>query len=648
MARSNATVRQNPKARLSVNSKSEVGIATTTEIARWLLPPTIAALTTLVFLPSLQNGFVNWDDPANLIENFHYRGLSWSHLQWMFTTFHMSLYRPLTWVTLGLDYVIWGMNPLGYHLSSVIFHSINAVLFYFIAVHLLRLTVWTSSTSDETPLKVAAAFAALLFSIHPLRVEPVAWISARNDVVSGMFLLLSLLCYLRATAVQGLGSDYKRSMWLAWIFYGTSVLSKPAGMTFPLALLALDVYPLRRLGGGAGKWLGSDSHRIWWEKVPFILLTVIIGAIAAIGKKEAGLLFPNIYGPLDSLMRPMYAFAFYLWKTILPIGLSPLYELPVRFNPLDWPFLLSTLVVLSAIVFLIITRHRWPAALASGMCYLVILAPVSGIIRLGPAIVADRYSYLSCMGWAMLPSALMLRLYQFCARRRVRSGILPLSYGMCVTLLAALGTLTWNQSQVWHDSNRLWRHVLFNNPESGLAHYYLGTYLMERQKLDEAIEHFTEALPRIDPIYAAYLNTRYSLGLALAERGKIDGAIYYFRELVKFQPNESQAHFTLATALVKKGELDGAANELKQAVRIKPEFAEAHHVLGRLEAAQGHLDRAIGYFREAIRIKPEFAEAHQSLAQALAEQGKREQAMEQFQEALRILRSRSTTLEGRR
>src|SRR5215831_2426598 len=165
----------------------------------------IALATLVVFLPALRNEFVGWDDYELLVQNPHYRGLGWSELRWMFTTFHTGHYQPLSWITFAVDYLIWGMNPLGYHLTNLVLHAANAALFYFLSLRLLSLALSMPSTSADLDLKVAAGFAALFFAVHPLRVESVAWATERRDVLSGLFFLATLLCYLRFARGGGRG-----------------------------------------------------------------------------------------------------------------------------------------------------------------------------------------------------------------------------------------------------------------------------------------------------------------------------------------------------------------------------------------------------------------------------------------------------------
>ena len=200
----------------------------------WLPAIFVAAVTLVAFLPILRNGFVEWDDYENLISNAHYRGLGWPQLSWMFTTFHMGPYQPLSWMTYGLDYLLWGLKPAGYHLTSLLFHAANAVFFYFVCRRLLCI-VWANNPIHAPwQLSGAAAFAALFFSVHPLRVESVAWATERRDVVSGFFFLATIYCYLKANSKV----EARSARWLtAAVFcYVLSLLGKATAITLPVLL----------------------------------------------------------------------------------------------------------------------------------------------------------------------------------------------------------------------------------------------------------------------------------------------------------------------------------------------------------------------------------------------------------------------------
>src|SRR3989442_9206471 len=229
----------------------------------WLVPVLIALVTFAAFSPTLQNQFVSWDDDKNFLENPHYRGLGWTHLHWMWTT-HQGHYIPLTWMTLGLDYLVWGMNPLGYHLTSLLLHAANAVVFFFVVRRILALSLPSPSERDHA-LAVSAGFAALAFAIHPLRVESVAWATERRDVLSRLFYLSAILVYLRACEREERGRGW---YWAAVGLFACALLSKSMVVNLPIVLLILDVYPLRRLGGFVG-WWSAPLRRVSAGQIPF-------------------------------------------------------------------------------------------------------------------------------------------------------------------------------------------------------------------------------------------------------------------------------------------------------------------------------------------------------------------------------------------
>src|SRR5881409_381808 len=219
---------------------------------RWLAPLLVVLFTLTAFLPTLQNQFVNWDDDENFLNNPHYRGLGWTHLRWMWTT-HLGHYIPLTWMTFGLDYLVWGMNPVGYHLTSLLLHTANAGLFYLIAQHLISLSL-DDPLAHDFDVRLGAAFAALLFGVHPLRVESVAWATERRDVLCGFFFLVSLLAYLQHARSEETGR-WRRWYWVSLGFFVAAVLSKAMAVTLPAVLVVLDFHPLHRLGARPSNWL---------------------------------------------------------------------------------------------------------------------------------------------------------------------------------------------------------------------------------------------------------------------------------------------------------------------------------------------------------------------------------------------------------
>src|SRR5437899_11918006 len=279
----------------------------------WLLPVLIALVTFVPFLPTLDNQFVNWDDDDNLVDNPHYRGLGWTHLRWMWTTSHIGHYAPLTWMTFGLDYLLWGMNPVGYHLTNLLLHAANAAVFYLVACRILGLALPGPAQRGNVGLAASAAFAALLFAIHPLRVESVAWATERRDVLSGLFYLLTLLVYLRAGEQ---GERGRSGYWASVGLFVCALLSKSMAVSLPVVLLLLDVYPLRRLGGASG-WWGEPAPRSYLGKIPLVSRALAASAIALMAQlSNRAMVSVAQLSAQDRLAVSAYGLSFYLWKTV--------------------------------------------------------------------------------------------------------------------------------------------------------------------------------------------------------------------------------------------------------------------------------------------------------------------------------------------
>src|SRR2546422_2164398 len=263
------------------------------EVGRWgravpwgmqlALPGILVLVVLTCFLPTLGNDFVAWDDDLNFTENPNCRGLSWSNLRWMLTTVHGGHYQPLSWMTLGLDYVVWGMNPVGYHLTNLLLHAANAVLFYFMALRLLRASVPGGHADGSWALTLGSGFATLLFAVHPLRAESVAWITERRDVLSGLFYLAAVVAYLRdCDGAVPEGRRTRKWYWASLGLFALALLSKAMAVTLPVILLALDAYPLRRLGAVGGGWPWASLRAVVMEKLPFFLLSLAAGITAQV------------------------------------------------------------------------------------------------------------------------------------------------------------------------------------------------------------------------------------------------------------------------------------------------------------------------------------------------------------------------------
>src|SRR5438034_8205596 len=590
----------------------------------WLVPVLIALVTVAAFLPARQNQFVNWDDKDNFLDNPHYRGLGWTHLRWMWTT-HLGHYIPLTWMTLGLDYLLWGMNPVGYHLTNLLLHAANAVVFFFVVRRILTLALPSPSERGHA-LAVSAGFAALVFAIHPLRVESVAWVTERRDVLSGLFYLVAILLYLRACERGARGRGW---YWLSVAVFVGALLSKSMVVNLPVVLVILAVYPLRRLGGSIG-WRSEPARRVYVEKIPFVLLAAAASAIAVMAQSSV-----HAVASLAQLSVPgrvaisTYGLSFYLWKMVVPVNLSPVYELRPPVNPWATPFLLSYGVVLALTAIALALRRRVPGLPAAWVAYIVVLLPVLGIFQSGPQIAADRYTYLAGLGWAILAGAGLLSCWRSSRRSKTGTPATWLLAGIAFCVVVGLGVLTWNQVHVWHDSEKLWSHAVAIDPGSAVGEYSRGLVLAQQGKLTEAMEHYQTAL-RINPDYADAHN---NVGAVLADQGRLAEAIEHYREALRLTPDYADAHYNWGNALAQQGKPAEAIEHYRQALRIKPDHALSHTNWGVELAQQGKLAEAIDHFREALRIKPDDALAHRNLGLALTQQGKPAEAFEHFQQA---------------
>lgn len=635
--------------------------------AAWLrtgLPLLVAGVTFAVFLPALQNQFVSWDDYGFVVDNPHFRGFGAEQLKWMFTAYLLGHYQPLTWVSYAIDYHIWGIaDATGYHLTNNILHALNAVLFYFLVLRLLRLAFQVPPKAASRGLYLSAALAALLFGVHPLRVESVAWVTERRDVLSVAFLLPCVLFYLRYAR-----GESRRWLWYAGslIFLVLSLLSKAWGITLPAVLLVLDLYPLRRLSGPKGRAAGPPVLlRLILEKIPFFLIAACF-AVWAAGAQAAGhltMLSLADHSLAQRMAQAAYGLVFYVWKTVLPLGLSPLYEIPPKMNPLALRYVLSGLIVLGGVVTLVLLRKRWPGGLAVLACYVLPLAPVLGFMQSGQQLVADRYSYVACMALAVLAGAAWYWVSERVCRWKWGPAIAVV---VSLTPLVVLGTLAWRQNAVWRDTNSLWTHAANVDPTNRLAHYNLAVEFAKRKESERAAGLFEHVL-RLDPKYASAYGSlgrlrqeqgrpleaialfqaaldiiwnqpkiHHWLGVALQEVGRTEEAAQHFAEAGRLEADPRAAHISRAMALVGQGRIEQALPEFQAALDYDPNDLEARYDFGLALAKLRRFQEAVPQFELCIQSNPAHFESQNALGLALEMLGQRERAIEQYQAALRL------------
>ncbi|HKY09980.1 MAG TPA: tetratricopeptide repeat protein [Candidatus Binatia bacterium] len=599
----------------------------------------VVLATWIAFLPSLSNDFVGWDDEETLLGNPYIRAWRWSHVAWMFTTFHMGHYQPLSWLTFALDHSIWGMNPAGYHLTNLLLHSGNALAFYFVSRRLLLLAS-PEAGEQSWPLIFSAGFAALFFALHPLRVESVAWATERRDVLSSFFYLGAIYAYLRAQ--EPIAAPTRRSQWLAATvsLYVFSLLAKATAITFPVVLILLDIYPLRRLAWNFRRWFAPEARGLWREKIPFIALALCFAWIALSSQSRAAALKSfDSYSLGARAAQVLFGSVFYLWKTVVPTGLSPLYEIPASYGLWDFASLAAGAAALAIFIGLLLVKDRWPAGLVCWLYYLALLAPVLGAAQSGPQLVADRYSYLSCLSWAVLGGGLLLFLWQRGQRRpdRLRASSAIGAGALAVAL--ALAILTWRQCLVWRDTETLWAHVVELDLNASYGHYNLAREIARKGRYQEAIRHYREAI-RIRPDADSHNN----LGLLLALTGEVDASVAELRRAVAIDPRYAKGYFNLGRVLARRGDFDAGAENFRIALDLQPDEVEIHLALGAVLMRQNRVAEAGERFKEAVRIRPDSADAHSALARWFAGQSMKEQAANHYQEALRLMKQRAQQL----
>ncbi|MCX5795684.1 MAG: tetratricopeptide repeat protein [Elusimicrobia bacterium] len=548
-------------------------------------------LACLCFAGILRNEFV-WDDWALVADTVGFRGWDARHLRWMLTTSRMSNFTPLAWLSYAMDYSAWRLDPFGYHLTNLLLHAANAVLFYGLARLLLGRVF---PQEDRAALGAGATLAALVFSVHPLRVESVAWISERRDLLAGAFFLATLQLYVRAQAREpgrrwGLMSASAACFALA-------ALSKPSVVPLPVVLLILDYYPLRRLPARPGAAVG-----VLVEKVPYLL----IASAAALMAIRAQAITHNFvamaqHGLASRLAQSLHGLGFYLEKTVVPARLCALYPLPESLSLMD-PMVWRSLLVLAAAAWALRRCGvSGRAAAASWAYYLAMLAPVLGLLQNGPQLVALRYSYLSCLGWALLAGGAAVQACRDWKGRRFwsRWSCAAAALGLATAVNAGLVQA---QIHVCHDDVRLWAAVLAQYPDSLNANLNLADALIRSGDPRSAVSYARAALRRsgADDGLATLC-----LAKALAGAGLLPEARLRLERLVRERPDRSAAHDLLGVVLAEQGEAGQALERFRRAVALDPRAAQAQGNLGAMLARQGRFAEAVPWLEAAARLAPD-------------------------------------------
>ena len=556
-----------------------------------------ALITFIVYLPTLGNGFVNWDDPVYFYDNPYIRDLNWNFLKWALSATISNNWHPLTMLSHGVDYAIFGPGPFGPHLINNLLHSINTALVALVTFRLVSLAI----DEDDDGFALATAFVtALVFGLHPQHVESVAWISERKDLLSALFYLLSLLSFLAFRS-----ATYRRALFYAGalIFMLLGLLSKPMAVTIPLALLIIDFYPLERIGRGGSERIG----RVLLEKAPFFALAVIFSIITLLTQKDitkGGPALPDIGNIIATTPTIISAYGFYIYKTVLPLKLSPLYPKPIT---LVFAFykLIATAIVALILSIVCIKKYRNPRLTAALWAwFIILLLPVIGIVKIGTQGAADRYTYLPGLAIITVFALWVSSLYA----KGAKAGTGPkagsamarkLSIAIVACVAITLSGLTIKQIGIWKDPVTFW---------------------------SSPIESFPSHVP------LAFINR----AMALEDAGRLDEAIDDYTSAIKLKAGHATSYNNRGNILNALGRYDEAVEDFNYAIRYRPDHSYAYNNRGLSYMGLNRPGRAIGDFKKAISLEPALAEPFINLSDVYQKMGQRKLAIQARKKGLEL------------
>jgi protein O-mannosyl-transferase len=627
---------------------------------------------------------VDFDDLAYVTANPKITaGLTVDSVVWAFTRAHEGYWSPLTWLSYMADIQFFGVHSGALHMTNVLIHAATTCLVFAVFMRMTRAR-WPS------------ACVAALFAIHPLHVESVAWVAERKDVLSAFFWFLTIWTYLRYVERP----SPMRYVLVAAAF-ACGLMSKPMIVTLPVVLLLLDFWPLgrfadarsaalkgppyaspglsglqsvgrsaglsafakatadrRSLGGG---WSGARSDlALVLEKLPLLSMALVMSAITFVVQRNAGAVVSlGSASPVTRAANAVVSYAVYLLEMIWPRGLAAIYPYPLAV-PL-WHAALSTVVLATISILVFRAARRFPYLAVGWGWYVVSLLPVIGIVQAGPQARADRYTYVSMVGIAVMVACGLTDAV------RGRSLALRRMLGAATFMaLAIYAALAWRQVTYWKDTETLFRRAIAVTSGNYVAHEGLGSALRHQGRVDEAIVEFRHAIA----LYPRYAEARNNLaealivqkhpdealthvtealrvnandagfhlnrGIALNMLGRPDEAEAEYRAAISLSPGLASARSGLGAILTGKGRYDEAMSELTEAVRLDPNDATAHYNIGTILASRGRMDDAIAEFTIVVRLTPNDVKARNNLGSALAAAGRMDEAIAQFSEAVRL------------
>jgi lipoprotein NlpI len=530
----------------------------------------LVCLTVVAFWPSLDNGFTNWDDNAYVIENPHIKGFTLHNVAKVFSSAYQSNYQPLTMLTYMVEHQLFAMDAAAYHRTNLGLHCLNALLVF---------ALFSALSRD----RLVSLTVATLFAIHPLRVESVAWIAERKDVLSGLFYLLSLLFYLRAR-----GDGSRRYRWLCGGALLCSLLAKPMAVSQPLVLLGLDY-----LGGR------TLDRRAVVEKLPYFALASGFATIALVTQHVASADPGQLAVALSLTQRlgaPFYGLAFYVLKSIAPIALCASYPFPEGTDRAALlPFLVAPVVVLAGAWAVYRMRARSRTVVFGALFFVVTALPVLQIVPVGTSVVAERYTYIPALGLYLLVGAGVRHLVsEGLAKQKLAKVLLGTGAGVATVVLASL---TYARCSVWKDSLSLWTDVIDKHP-SALAYNNRGSFHGKRREYGSALADLDQAI-RLRPTYAlAYFNRAN----VYRNLGELDRSIDDSTRAILHCPTYGLAYYYRGVTYCMKGDYDRGIADLTRSITMAPGNAEAFFNRGLAYVRTNDRERAAQDFARACAL----------------------------------------------
>ena len=555
----------------------------------------------------VRHSFINFDDNIYLYDNNKVKaGLSLDGFSWALTSTHASNWHPITWLSHMLDCQFFGLNAGFHHSVSVLLHALNAeLLFYFLL----------STTGSFWP----SVFVSLLFALHPLHVESIAWASERKDLLSTFFMLLSLISYSAYSRRSGIW----RYCTVA-LFFVLSLMSKPMTVSFPFLLLLLDYWPLNRI---RLKQYSGDSHQkttffLICEKIPFFILSGASCLVTFLIQQHSGAVKSLQMIPASlRISNALISYVAYLKKMLYPVDLVILYPFSQTI-PL-WMSAGAALILLAISFKVLQLKNKHPFLAVGWFWYIVTMIPVIGLVQVGVQSMADRYTYIPLIGIFIMIS------FEFSKWKKMDFKI---TWLLPVLVFLPLGVLSWKQIGYWKNSEVLFRHALEVTPKNYTAHNHLAKTLAENGNPLEAEQHYTAVLAIMPSNSEAMAN----LGVLLAEQGKVEQAYGYLSKAALLEPQNPKIQNNLGNIHKSKGQLEEATAYYKKAIAFDPEYKEALFNLANTLEKQDRFNESLELYQKTITLHPAFAEAFNGIGVTLARSGNLERSLEYFRKALEL------------